>query len=94
MGVTNYNSVLTIHVSPEGLHLAVMKIFRLGHPPILIPWAEIHQATFRRFLWTESVVFEVGAPRVARVQLPKQVFAGTPVMIDGQPASSPSPPRP
>ena len=37
----NYNNVLTIGVSEEGLYLACMFLFRFMHPPMLIPWDEI-----------------------------------------------------
>jgi hypothetical protein len=40
-GMTNYNKVLTIGVNREGLFISALFIFRLGHPPLLIPWPEI-----------------------------------------------------
>ena len=43
-GLSNDNSVLTIHVSPSGLRLDVFPLFRIGHKPLLIPWPEIHEA--------------------------------------------------
>lgn len=94
MGGVNYKAILTIHTSPDGLHLSVMKLFRVGHPPILIPWTEIHHAKLRRFFWSESVVFEAGSPRLAKVRLPKKIFAGTPVVIDGERESAAPPPLP
>jgi hypothetical protein len=39
--LTNYNNVLTLGVSPEGLYLASMFLFRFMHPPLLVPWSEI-----------------------------------------------------
>jgi hypothetical protein len=39
--MTNYNRVLIIGANREGLFLSVLFIFRLGHPPLFIPWAEI-----------------------------------------------------
>ena len=38
--MTNYNNVLTIGANREGLYLSVLFIFRLGHPPLFIPWTE------------------------------------------------------
>jgi hypothetical protein len=81
VGCVNYNGCLTIHTSPDGLHLAVWKIFRVGHPPLFISWADIHHAAARRVFWSESVVFEVGAPSIAKLQLSKKIFEGGPVVF-------------
>lgn len=75
-GLVNYNGCLTIHTSAEGLHLAVWPIFRLGHPPLFIPWDEIHHTKLKRFLWFRWVAFEVGAPKVTTLQLSEKVFEG------------------
>ncbi|MFO1523114.1 MAG: hypothetical protein U1G05_13940 [Kiritimatiellia bacterium] len=45
----NFNSALVIGVSPQGLYLAQMILFRLFNPPLLIPWAEIHAEPFQTF---------------------------------------------
>jgi hypothetical protein len=39
--LANYNNVLTFGVSPQGLYLASMFLFRFMHPPLLVPWSEI-----------------------------------------------------
>jgi len=38
---TNYGNCLTVGVSPRGLYLAVVFLFRPGHPPLLVPWGDI-----------------------------------------------------
>ena len=38
---TNYVACLTIGANREGLFLAVFPIFRVGHPPLFIPWNDI-----------------------------------------------------
>lgn len=83
VGVANYNKVLTIHTSSEGLHLAAMKLFRVGHPPLLIPWSEIRGAQRSQRLWMDNVVFEVGPPSLAKVRLPARIFEGQPVAVAG-----------
>ena len=40
-GWTNYNTVLPIGISQEGLYLATLFLFRFMHPPLLVPWSEI-----------------------------------------------------
>ncbi len=39
--LANYNNVLTFGVSPQGLYLASMFLFRFMHSPLLVPWSEI-----------------------------------------------------
>jgi len=39
--LANYNNVLTIGVSQQGLYLASIFLFRFMHPPLLVPWNEI-----------------------------------------------------
>lgn len=36
---TRYNNILSISITPQGLYLKVFPLFRLGHPPLLIPWS-------------------------------------------------------
>jgi hypothetical protein len=37
----NYNNCLIVGADPTGLYLCMMFIFRLGMPPLLLPWQEI-----------------------------------------------------
>jgi hypothetical protein len=39
--LTNYGSCLSIGADQSGLYMSIFPIFRLGHPPLLIPWGEI-----------------------------------------------------
>jgi len=39
--LANYNNVLTMGASQQGLYLASMFLFRFMHPPLLVPWNEI-----------------------------------------------------
>jgi hypothetical protein len=36
----NYGGCLTVGSDAAGLYLAVMFLFRVGHPPLFIPWDE------------------------------------------------------
>ena len=74
VGSVSYNNCLTLYTSTEGLYLSVWLLFRFGHPPLFIPWGDLHNAATRRFLWVESVVFDVGSPRIATLQLSKKVI--------------------
>ena len=47
---TNYNNCITVGGDKYGLYLAVLPIFRVGHPPLFFPWADIStEAGSRRF---------------------------------------------
>ena len=74
VGQVTYSGCLTIYSSPEGLYLKVLLPVRPGHPPLFIPWDAIRNPVARRFLWADSVVFDVGSPGIAKVQLSKKVF--------------------
>lgn len=71
-GLTNYNSVLTIGVSPQGLYLASMFLFRFMHPPLLVPWNEIKvrrsQGWFFEYL-TFTMGHELAIPLRIRAKL-------------------------
>ena len=67
---------VNIHTAPEGIYLCVWWPFSFGHAPVLIPWDAIHNATARSFLWCKEIEFDLGAPRVATIRLPKRVFDG------------------
>jgi hypothetical protein len=57
--LTNYNNVLTLGVSPEGLFLASMFLFRFMHPPLLIPWSEIKVQRKKGWIF-EYVILTLG----------------------------------
>ncbi len=76
VGFINYNNCLTAEAAPEGLHLSVWKLFRAGHPPLLIPWDAMHNAQAKTFFFSENIHFDVGSPRCARMALPRKIFEG------------------
>lgn len=41
VGITRYRSALTVGANPEGLHLSVLFFFRVGHPPLFVPWEDV-----------------------------------------------------
>ncbi len=52
---SRYNHVLRVGLLPEGLYISVWTIFRIGHPPLIIPWTDITTRN-NQFLWTRGVV--------------------------------------
>jgi hypothetical protein len=49
-GFVSYGSCLTLGAGPSGLYLAILLPLRLGHPPLLISWADITAREARRWL--------------------------------------------
>jgi hypothetical protein len=62
VGRSRYRNSLDIHVAPEGLYLAVAPIFRMGHPPLLIPWRALGPTTPQRWRNIELLEAPVSAP--------------------------------
>ncbi|MBK6780540.1 MAG: hypothetical protein IPG75_13350 [Gemmatimonadetes bacterium] len=47
----NENRVTTLVATPKGLYLTPMRLFRLGRPPVLVPWNRVRYEAERSFLW-------------------------------------------
>jgi hypothetical protein len=56
----NYKSCLTIGADPAGIYLSPLFFFRIGHPPLFIPWMEISNHGRRKILFIEVVDLELG----------------------------------
>ena len=48
---TNYGGCLNVGVNQMGLHLSLVALFRIGHPPVFIPWPDISTEEKRGFLF-------------------------------------------
>ncbi len=75
VGPVNYNSSLTIYVSSEGLYLTILKLFRLSHPDLFIPWGAVTGRQAARTLFFDAVDLAIGQPYLATIMLPKRVLA-------------------
>jgi hypothetical protein len=58
-GLAHYRNCLVIGASPTGLYLAVFFLFRVAHPPLLIPWNEVTLSRGRKF-FMNMVRFQLG----------------------------------
>lgn len=47
VGILNYSTWLTAGASAEGLFLSLPLPFRIGHPPLFIPWADITMSPYK-----------------------------------------------
>jgi len=79
IGLVNYNNVLRVGCDRFGVYLSVLVFFRAGHPPLFIPWNEVHDVERKDFLWHQRVRFSVGHPRITTITLPAALFPGTPL---------------
>ena len=55
----NYSGIIRFTTAEDALYLSVFFLFRLGHPPLRIPWEEI-TVVRDRFLWNDYVVLTLG----------------------------------
>ncbi|HEV7238354.1 MAG TPA: hypothetical protein VGQ36_03870 [Thermoanaerobaculia bacterium] len=51
-GTARYGNVLTIGADRRGLFLSILFLFRVGHPPLFIPWEHIEMRERRGWLFT------------------------------------------
>lgn len=51
-GQTNYNSIITVGVSPEALYLRLIPFFRYGHAPLLIPFTDLRASVRKGWVFT------------------------------------------
>jgi hypothetical protein len=45
----HYGNILTLGADSRGVYLSVITLFRVGHPPLLVPWREIAVTKKRSF---------------------------------------------
>jgi len=55
-----YNHVLTLASDSNGLYLATFFLFRVGHPPLFIPWNEIKIGEVRLLLLIKMRTLRLG----------------------------------
>lgn len=66
LGMVSYQGVIKADATPAGLALSVLFLFRVGHPPLLVPWAAFEPIKAHKFLWTTyyTTAMRVGNGRV------------------------------
>jgi hypothetical protein len=74
-GWVDYNGCLSIRVAAEGLYIAMWPMFRLAHPPLLIPWSALRVLGVNDRWWRRDVTLAVGMPEIARIRLPLRVVS-------------------
>jgi hypothetical protein len=74
-GWVDYNGVLTMHMSDQGLGIAALLPFRPGHAPMFLPWSALKVVEVNDHWWGRYVTVEVGSPVIGRVRLPLKIMA-------------------
>ena len=64
----SYSGCIRIRVSPDGIGLRIWPMFRVGHPPISIPWSAVSGCYQKRHLFVLATTVEVQ-------ENPRQSFA-------------------
>lgn len=55
----HYSGIIRMTAAEDALYLSILFLFRIGHPPLCIPWKEI-QFGRTKFLWRKYVVLTLG----------------------------------
>ena len=74
----NYNNGITLGVNKYGLYVSTLPFFRIGHPPLLIPWTDISTEAAPRRLLPDLVKFKFtkqpDVPMVVSKKLAERIF--------------------
>ena len=76
IGASSYSNVLTVSLEPEGLRLAVMGLFRPGHPPLRIPWGDLLNVRKSTILFSTFYAFETEQADTVTIRLPERIVEG------------------
>ena len=69
VGGVSYKNAIRASVSPQGLRLSVLFLFRVGHPPLLIPWAALGPLHPETSWWLTFSTTTIGLPTGERLDL-------------------------
>lgn len=61
-------------INEGGVYMEVPIIFRLGRPPLFIPWTDISEVSNQNYVLWKWIVLEVGNPSIATIRLPHNIF--------------------
>ncbi|MES2596633.1 MAG: hypothetical protein V4662_14920 [Verrucomicrobiota bacterium] len=74
VGGVSYRGTLTLHLDSEGFFIDVMPLFKLGHPRLFIPWADITGINQHQILWWKAETLSIGQPVIAKITLPSALL--------------------
>jgi hypothetical protein len=74
IGSVVYTRCLTVRLCRAGIYLSVWPLFRVGHPPLLIPWSDLRQWRERKTLFMLLVEADIGRPAITTIALPYRLL--------------------
>ena len=80
IGLVNFRNCLTIYVNNEGMFLNILPPFGIVCKNLFIKWDEISNVRREKMLFFKYISFDVGIPKITRMDLPEKIFKDTPVM--------------
>jgi hypothetical protein len=66
-GLIAYNSCFMPGTNAEGIYLALLLPFRIGHPPLLVPWQDVSCSKAHSFIISRAELRFSKAPEVSIV---------------------------
>jgi hypothetical protein len=69
-GLVRYSNVLSAVRTNEGLYLSIWLPWRLGHPPLFIPWPEMRNLQTSRTFGFDWADVTVDTPHPVKIRLP------------------------
>lgn len=70
LGAVTYHSCLHFRVGSDGLWISVALPLRLGHPPLFIPWDQVHHISKDKVRYSRRIRASIGTPTLVRATLP------------------------
>jgi hypothetical protein len=61
IGAVSENSVTVLIPTDRGLYMYAIVLFRFHHPPVMLPWSDVHYAGERKLAWWRWVVLDIGS---------------------------------
>ncbi|MGA3160229.1 MAG: hypothetical protein ABSC77_03355 [Terracidiphilus sp.] len=68
----HYSGIIRMTAASDALYLSVFFPFRIGHPPLCIPWKEITLSRTKRF-WFRYVVLTLGDQEKIPMRIPERM---------------------
>ncbi|WP_372717288.1 hypothetical protein [Novipirellula sp.] len=79
IGAIQYHSTLNFVADTRGLRISVFLPFRLGHPPLFVPWSEFDKVRLDDKLFSQRIKMSIGRPAITRVVFPGWVKFHMPI---------------
>lgn len=74
-GRSRYIQTVDMYVSPTGIYMVMpARVLRWVHPPLLLPWHELHVLEESSSL----VRLSVGLPEVLQIRIPRELWVARP----------------